>query len=173
MLSDNHSQQLTLGMRITKSPLTHISQLDGSLAAGIHEPIAAERVELCGGNDLGQLFHVCRLDVNNVEALILNVEVPQVDAQIITTDVCLAIAVDRNAINVVSVGVGVHAARYGSDDCVVVCHAGEGEVGGAAEMFVGSSDGAAANSTACASRGQVLRQIVLGHDLEGFFKDLP
>lgn len=160
-------------MCVTKSSLTHVSQLDGSLAAGIHEPIAAEWVEFCGSNDLSQLLHVGRLDINNVEALILNVEIPQVDAQVVTTDVCFAIAVHRNAIDVISVGVGVHTARYGSDDCIVVCHAREAEVGGAAEMFVGSSDGTATNSTTRTGRSEVLRQVVLGHDLEGFFKDLP
>lgn len=167
------NQNLTLGVCVAKSSLTHVSQLDGSLAAGIHEPIAAEWVEFCSSNDLGQLLHVGRLDINNVEALILNVEVPQVDAQVITADVCFAIAVHRNAIDVVSVGVGVHAARYSGNDCVVVCHAREGEVGGAAEVLVGSSDGTATDSTTSTGRSEVLRQVVLGHDLEGFFKDLP
>jgi len=113
-------------------------------------------VELCGSNDLGQLLHVCRLDINDIEALILNVEVPQVDAQVITADVCFAIAVDRNAIDVVSVGVGIHATRHGGDDCVVVCHAREAEVGGAAEVFVGSSDRTAANSTTRTGRSEIL-----------------
>jgi hypothetical protein len=45
-------------------------------------------------DDLGQLLHVCRLDVNNVEALILNVEVPQVNPEIITADEGLAITID-------------------------------------------------------------------------------
>lgn len=113
-------------------------------------------MELCGGNDLGQLLHVGRLDINNIETLILDVEIPQVDAQVVTADVCFAIAVHRNAIDVVSVGVGIHTTRYSGDDCVVVCHAGEAEVGGAAEVFVGGSDGTAANSTTCAGRGEVL-----------------
>ena len=104
-------------------------------------------MELCGGNDFGQLLHVGRLDVNNVEALILNVEVPQIDAQVVTADVGFAIAVHRNAIDVISVSVGIHTARHGCNDCVVVCHAGEAEIGGAAEVFVGSSDGTATDST--------------------------
>jgi hypothetical protein len=40
-------------------------------------------------------------------------------------------------------------------------------------VFVGSSDGTATNSTTGTGRSEVLRQVVLGHDLEGFFKDLP
>lgn len=113
-------------------------------------------MELCGGDDLGQLLHVGRLDVNNVEALILDVEVPQVDAQVVTADIGLAIAVHRNAIDVVGVGVGIDTTRYSGNDCVVVCHAGEAEVGGAAEVFVGSSDGTATNSTTGTGRGEVL-----------------
>jgi hypothetical protein len=149
-------QKLTLGVRVAQSPLAHVSQLDGSLAAGIHEPIAAHGVELCGGDDFGQLLHVGRLDVDNVEALVLNVEVPQVDAQIITADVRLAVAVDRNAIDVVGVGVGVNTARNGGNDRVVVGHAREGEVGDAAKVFAGGSDRTATSSTARAGRGQVL-----------------
>ena len=40
-------------------------------------------MELSGRDDLGQLFHVSRLDVDDVEALVLNVQVPEVYTQII------------------------------------------------------------------------------------------
>ena len=160
-------------MTVAQSSFTHVCQLDCALAASVHEPITALRVELCGGNHLGQLFHVSGLDVDNVEALILNVEIPQIDAQIIAANVCFAITVDRNAIDVVSVGVCVDTARHGGNNGVVVCHAREGEIGDAAEVLVGCSDGTAAVSSSHAGRGQVLREVVFGHDLERLLKDLP
>ena len=66
-------------MLITQRALSHVCQLDGPFGACIHEPVAAHRVELGGGDNLSQLFHVGGLDINNVEALVLDVEVPQVN----------------------------------------------------------------------------------------------
>ncbi|KAI6754410.1 hypothetical protein HG530_012924 [Fusarium avenaceum] len=53
----------------------------------------AHGVKFGGRDDFGELFHVGRLDINNVETLILNIEVPKIDPQIITADKGLSIAV--------------------------------------------------------------------------------
>ena len=66
----------TLSVLIAQSILSHIGQLYGTLRARIHEPVAALRMKFSSGNDFSQLLHVCWLYVDNVEALILNVEVP-------------------------------------------------------------------------------------------------
>lgn len=112
-------------------------------------------MKLCSGDDFGQFLHVGRLDIDNVEALILNVEVPQVDAQVVTADECLAIAVDRDAVDVIGVGIGVYPSWNGCNDCVVVCHAWEVEVGGGAKVL-GRSDRASSIGISRAGRGQVL-----------------
>ena len=110
-------------MLIAQSTFTHICQLNCALRAGVHEPVAADGVELCCGNDLCEFLHVGRLDVDNVEALILDVQVPQVDPQIITADEGLSVTVHRYAVDVVCVCVGVRLPRYGSDDGIVVSEA--------------------------------------------------
>lgn len=113
--------QLTLGMLIAKSALAHICQLDGSLGAGVHEPVTADRVELGCGNDLGKFLHVGRLDIHNVEALVLDVEVPQVDPEIVTADEGLAITVHGDAIDMIRVGVRIRSARDSGNNSIVVC----------------------------------------------------
>ena len=65
-------------MLIAQGTFPHVCELYCSLGARIHEPITALRVELCSSDDLRQFLHVCRLDVNYVEALILYVEIPQI-----------------------------------------------------------------------------------------------
>lgn len=81
-------------MAITKCAFSHVCELDGALGAGVHEPVATLWVELGGRDDLGQLLHIGGLDINDIEALILYVQVPEVDAQIIAADVRLSITVD-------------------------------------------------------------------------------
>lgn len=60
-------------MLIAESALSHIGELDRALGAGVHEPVTAGGMELGGGDDLGQLLHVCRLNIDNVEALVLDI----------------------------------------------------------------------------------------------------
>jgi hypothetical protein len=111
-------------MLVAQCALSHVSKLDGSLGTRIHEPIAACRVKLSCSNDLSELFHVRWFDVDNVEALVLDVEVPEVNSKIVGADEGLAIAVDGYAINVIGVGVCVGFAWDGSDDSVVMGQAG-------------------------------------------------
>jgi hypothetical protein len=112
-------------------------------------------VELCGGDDLGQLLHVGGLDIDNVEALVLDVEVPQVDAKIVAADEGLAVAVDGDAVDVVCVGVGVCPARDGSDDGIMVSEARKLEVVGVLEGARRRGAGGAA-ATCDIGRGQVV-----------------
>lgn len=111
----------TLRVLVTESPLTHVRQFNGSLGAGVHEPVTADRVEFGGCDDLGEFLHVRWLDIHNVEALVLNVEVPQVDAEVIATDKGLAVAVHRDAIYMVRVGVGICFPWDSGHHSVVVC----------------------------------------------------
>ena len=65
-------------MTIAESAFSHVRQLDRPLGARVHEPIAALRVEFRSRNDLRELFHVRWFDIHDIEALILNVQVPEI-----------------------------------------------------------------------------------------------
>lgn len=115
--------RLTLGMLVAQSTLAHVCELDRALGTGIHEPVAADRVKLSRRDDLGQFLHVGGLDVDDVEALVLYIEVPEVDAQVVTADKRLSVAVYRDAVDVIGVGVGVRPTGDSGNDGVVVCEA--------------------------------------------------
>lgn len=121
-------------MLIAKRTLTHIGELDSAFGASVHEPVAALGVKLGSGDDFGQLLHVRGLDVHDVETLILYVQVPQVDAQIVTADEGLAIAVYRYAVDVVGVSVGISSTGHGSNDSIVMCEAWELKISGVLEL---------------------------------------
>lgn len=53
-------------MSVTECLLSHVTQSDGTLAAAVHKLVAVYRVKDRRCNDLRQLLHVGRLDVNNV-----------------------------------------------------------------------------------------------------------
>lgn len=107
-------------MLVAQCALSHIGKLDGSLGARVHEPITACWVELSGGDNLSKLFHVRWFDIDNVEALVLNIEVPEVNSEIIGADKGLAIAVDGYTINVVGVGICVGFAGNGSNNGIMM-----------------------------------------------------
>lgn len=121
-------------MLIAQCALAHVCKLDGALGARVHEPVAAEGVELGSSDHFGQLLHIGRLDIHNVEALILNVQVPQVDAQIVAADEGLTVTVDGDAVDVVGMCVGVGAAGHGGDDGVVMGEAREFEIASVLEL---------------------------------------
>jgi hypothetical protein len=87
-------------------------------------------VEFSSGNDLCEFLHVDRLDIDNVcmsaysqawtkkltEALITDIEIPQVDPQIIGRDISLLIGIDRYRIDMICVSIGIYFSRYGSGD---------------------------------------------------------
>lgn len=72
--------RLTLSMLIAERILSHIRQLDRAFRACIHKPVAALWVKLSCSDHLGQLLHIRRFYVDNIEALILDVEIPKVDS---------------------------------------------------------------------------------------------
>jgi len=78
-------------------------------------------MEFCGSDNLSELFHVCGLDINDVEALVLYVKIPEIYPEIITADEGLAIAIHRNAIDVVCMRVCVRLSGNGGNNSVVVC----------------------------------------------------
>jgi hypothetical protein len=82
-------------------------------------------MEFGGGNDLGKLFHIGRLDVDNVETLILDVQIPQIDAEVVTTDECLTVTVDGDTVDVIGMSIGVCSPGNSSYDSIVMCHSRE------------------------------------------------
>jgi len=79
-------------------------------------------MELGGSDNFSQFLHVRRLDIYDVETLILDIEIPQVDSKVVTADESLAVTVDRDAVDVVSMCVCIGSSWYCCNDCVVVCH---------------------------------------------------
>ena len=140
---------LTLGVYVAKCTLTHIGKFDGSLRAGVHEPVARLWMEFSGCNDFSQLLHVSRLDVHNVEALVLNVQIPQVNSEIVAADESLPIAIDRDAVYMISMCISISTARDSCNNGVMMCHAREFEVCSATEQVVCSWSNAAASTCRC------------------------
>ena len=68
-------------MIITESRLAHVAQPYGSFAWWVDEEITFFRMELAGSDDLSQLLHVGRFDVNDVERLICYFHMPQIDPE--------------------------------------------------------------------------------------------
>jgi hypothetical protein len=162
---------LTLGMLVAKSALAHVRQLDSSLGAGVHEPVTANWVKLGCCNDLGKFLHVGRLDIHNVEALVLDVEVPQVDPEIVTADEGLAITVHGDAIDMIRVGVGIRSPWDGGNDGIMVCQARHLE---SSSILEGSPRcPGKATTTHGTSRSHLIRQVVLSHHLERLVEYLP
>jgi hypothetical protein len=148
-------------VHITQSTFSHIGELDGAFGAGVHEPITTLGMELGGGDDFGQFLHIGGFDVDNVKALVLDVEVPQIYPQIITRDEGLAITVDGDAVYMVGMCVGVGSARDGGNYSVVMGHTRQLELRSILE-FGRARD----TPSAGAGWGDFMRQVVLSDDLE-------
>lgn len=114
----------TFRMLVTQCTLSHISQLDGPFRTCVHEPVAALWMELGSSDNFRELFHICRLDIDDVKALILDVEIPQVDTQVVATYKSLSIAIDGYTVDVVGVGVCIRSSRNGGHHGVVMRKAG-------------------------------------------------
>ena len=160
-------------MLIAQRPLPHIRQLDRPFRTRIHEPITRGRMELCRSNHLRQLLHIRRLDIHDVETLVLDIQVPEIYPQIVRADEGLAVAVDGNAVDVVGMRVRVDSPRNGSDDGVVVGHARELEIGDGAEVGIWIADWTTAVGCAGAGRCEFRREIVFCHDFERLLEDFP
>lgn len=81
-------------------------------------------MEFSSCNDFSQFFHVGWLDIDNVETLVLNVEIPEIYSQVITADESLPITIHGDAVDMVRVCVGICSAGYGGNDSVMVGEAG-------------------------------------------------
>lgn len=62
------------------------------------------RVELCTSDDLREIFHGGRFDVDNVEGSVGSVEMPEIDAKVIGRDECLVICRQCYRVYVVCMG---------------------------------------------------------------------
>lgn len=72
-MKDIYRRQPTFRMLVAQSTLPHVGQFDCAFRTCVHEPVATLWVKLGGSDHLGQLLHVRRFNVDNVEALILYV----------------------------------------------------------------------------------------------------
>jgi hypothetical protein len=78
-------------------------------------------VELCGRDNLRKLFHVSWLNINDIETLILDIEMPEVYSKVVTADERLSVTIHGYAVDMVSMGIGVRSARYCSNDSIMMC----------------------------------------------------
>lgn len=91
-------------------------------------------MKLGRSDDFGQLFHIRWFDIHDVEALVLYVEIPEIDAEIVTAYEGLSITVDRDAVDVVRMGVCVGASRYSGHDSIVMGQARKLQILGILEV---------------------------------------
>ena len=70
-------------MSVTQGSHPHVTQADEALARAVHKVVAVGWMELGSCNHFCKLFHVGWLDVNNVKALVRDIQMPQVDAQVV------------------------------------------------------------------------------------------
>ena len=75
--------------------LSHVAEFDVSAAGAVCENIAVVGMELGGCDDLAQLLHVSWFDVDYVETLVGDAEIPQVDPQVIRAHKRLKVTVQR------------------------------------------------------------------------------
>ena len=94
-------------------------------------------MESRGGDHLRKLLHVRRFDINNVETLLRDLHVPEIHSQIISRNVRLTVATQRNGVDMVGVSVGEdllgrsHCHRLGVGDgrkCKSACCTGWGHL---------------------------------------------
>ena len=67
-------------------------------------------MELSSRDDFTEIFHVCGLDVHNVEALLRALQMPQIYSEVIRTDERFTVAVHAERIDVIRVRVRKHPA---------------------------------------------------------------
>lgn len=96
--------------------LSEVANIGEALGSGVHEEVGADGVENSGGDDLVELVHFGRLDVDYVEDVERPVDVPQVDAEVVGGDEVLAVAgeAERVDVDVVVLAIGVLAFVLGS-----------------------------------------------------------
>lgn len=93
-------------MSVAQGRRTHVAQPNRALAAAVYEQIALDGMELGRRYDLRQLLHVRWLDVDDVEALIGDLQVPEIYSEIVGGEIRFLVRVHRNRVYVISVCVG-------------------------------------------------------------------
>ena len=107
-------------MVVAQGTITHICEFNGALATGVHEPVAALRMKFGSGDNFGQFLHIGWLYIDDIEALILNVQIPKIYPQVVARYESLTIRVNRNRVDMVGMGISVCPTRDSCDNGVVV-----------------------------------------------------
>ena len=157
-------------MLVAQGTFSHVRQLDGSLGARIHEPVTALGMKLRSSDDLCQLFHVCWLDIDNIEALVLDVEVPEIDPKVIAADEGFTITVHGYAVDVIRMCVCIGLPGHSSNHSVMVRKAGKLKISRRLELRWPDRPAASRDAT---SWRQLVRQVILRHNLQRLLKHLP
>lgn len=89
--------------------LSEVTNISVALARRVHEEISSFGVEYRRGDDLVKLVHFRRLDIDHIEYIEGSVHIPQVDSQVVGGDEVVAVAGERERVdvNVVVLPVGV------------------------------------------------------------------
>jgi len=95
------------------------------------------------------------------EALIADPKVPQIHSQVVGRDIRFTIRVDRDRVDMVSMSVGIHLSRNGSNDVLMRNQSRQSELRGCYPRDRSHS------------RSVSIRHVVLGHDLDLLLEDLP
>jgi hypothetical protein len=133
-------------MAVTQSRVPHIREFDIALRAGVHEDVALCRMKFGSCDNLSKFFHVSRLDIHDIcvskrpnhkkrerieyhreqltETLITDVQIPEVDPEVVCGDVRLLVGINGDGVDVISVCIGVNFPWNGSDDVILMLHAG-------------------------------------------------
>ena len=98
-----------LAVRVAHGVLAQICQTNRPLTRRVRQIVAIFRMKFGARDDFAQVFHVGRLYVHNVETLLIALEMPHVDSQIIRTDEGFPVAVHAQRVDVIRVRVGVRA----------------------------------------------------------------
>lgn len=131
-------------------------------------------MKLSSSNNLGELLHVGGFDIDYVEALVLNIEIPEVDTQIVTADEGFTIAVYRYAVDVICVSVRISSSGDGGNNGVMVRKARQLQIRRVPELLGCRESSKAAAATAYRTSGcYIMGKVVLSHHFKRLFENFP
>lgn len=84
-------------------------------------------MELCSRNDLLQQLYICRFQIDDIEALLATIQIPNVHTKIISRQEHFTIRAERDGVDVVSVCIAKNSLRSGSYCCRLVHHLWEAD----------------------------------------------
>ena len=88
-----------------------MTSVSSSILTGLMSTISGRRIVSIGGSESKAL----------TEALVTDVEVPEIDTQIVSRYVCFLVGIDRNGVNVVCMSIGIDLSWDGGDDVILLC----------------------------------------------------